>query len=119
MCSLNASLEEMMGEAKMSEDKAQRTMMDAARLADELRAEQEAAMALERDKKLLEAQAKDAQARVDEAETSALKGRNTHSNKKLSIFGSVRSSSVAMSVCHGHKSALNLLLSLSFLSDLS
>ena len=75
MCSLNASLEEMMGEAKMSEDKAQRTMMDAARLADELRAEQEMAMALERDKKLLEAQAKDAQARVDEAETSALKGR--------------------------------------------
>ena len=75
MCSLNASLEEMMGEAKMSEEKAQRTMMDAARLADELRAEQEAAMALERDKKLLEAQCKDAQARVDEAETSALKGR--------------------------------------------
>ena len=84
MCSLNASLEEMMGEAKMSEDKAQRTMMDAARLADELRAEQEAAMALERDKKLLEAQCKDAQARVDEAETSALKGRiilKIHSEK--------------------------------------
>ena len=63
-----------MGEAKMSEDKSQRTMMDAARLADELRAEQEVSMALERDKKLLEAQTKDAQARVDEAETSALKG---------------------------------------------
>ena len=87
MCSLNASLEEMMGEAKMSEDKAQRTMMDAARLADELRAEQEMAMALERDKKLLEAQAKDAQARVDEAETSALKGRiliDTNKNQPFS-----------------------------------
>merc|ERR1740124_1206875 len=33
-----------MGEAQMSEEKAQRAMVDAARLADELRAEQEKAM---------------------------------------------------------------------------
>merc|ERR1719432_45235 len=58
----------------MSEDKAQRAMVDAARLADELRQEQELAMALERDKKLLEAQVKDCQNRVDEAEQNALKG---------------------------------------------
>merc|ERR1719461_1580292 len=49
-------------------------MIDAARLADELRSEQEAAMMLERDKKLLEAQVKDAQTRLDEAEQNALKG---------------------------------------------
>merc|ERR1712133_71906 len=61
-------------EAKMSEDKAQRSMIDAARLAEELRAEQEVAMMLERDKKLLEAQVKDAQTRLDEAEQTALKG---------------------------------------------
>merc|ERR1711902_83018 len=67
-------LDEMTAEAKMSEDKAQRAMIDAARLADELRAEQETAMMLERDKKLLEAQVKDAQNRVDEAEQTALKG---------------------------------------------
>merc|ERR1739841_483513 len=48
--------------------------VDAARLADELRMEQDLAMALERDKKLLEAQVKDAQTRVDEAEQNALKG---------------------------------------------
>ena len=36
---------------------AQRAMVDAARLADELRIEQDTAMALERDKKLLECQA--------------------------------------------------------------
>merc|ERR1712106_1223870 len=48
--------------------------VDAARLADELRAEQEMAMMLERDKKLLEAQVKDAQNRLDEAEQNALKG---------------------------------------------
>merc|ERR1712197_177274 len=64
----------MSSEAKMSEDKAQHAMIDAARLADELRAEQEAAMMLERDKKLLEAQVKDAQNRVDEAEQNTLKG---------------------------------------------
>merc|ERR1712213_220794 len=71
---LNADLDEMTNEAKMSEDKAQRAMVDAARLADELRQEQELAMNLERDKKLLEAQVKDAQNRVDEAEQNALKG---------------------------------------------
>merc|ERR1719273_2529884 len=71
---LGNDLDEMSSEAKMSEDKAQRAMIDAARLADELRAEQEGAMMLERDKKLLEAQVKDAQSRLDEAEQSALKG---------------------------------------------
>merc|ERR1711970_1303783 len=74
MNTLGHDLDEMTGEAHMSEDKAQKAMVDAARLADELRAEQEIAMALERDKKLLEAQAKDAQNRLDEAEQNALKG---------------------------------------------
>merc|ERR1719376_1019486 len=64
---LGHDLDEMTGEAHMSE-------VDAARLADELRAEQEVAMMLERDKKLLEAQVKDAQSRLDEAEQNALKG---------------------------------------------
>merc|ERR1712018_1124783 len=71
---LGHDLDEMTSEAKMSDDKAQRSMIDAARLADELRAEQEGAMMLERDKKLLEAQVKDAQTRLDEAEQNALKG---------------------------------------------
>merc|ERR1712165_98455 len=71
---LNADLDEMTNEAKMSEDKAARAMVDAARLADELRCEQEPAMNLEKDKKLLEAQCKDAATRADEAEVSALKG---------------------------------------------
>merc|ERR1712013_622765 len=71
---LGHDLDEMTGEAHMSEEKAQRAMVDAARLADELRAEQEVAMMLERDKKLLEAQVKDAQSRLDEAEQNALKG---------------------------------------------
>ena len=58
----------------MSEDKAQRAMIDAARLAEELRQEQETAQILERDRKLMEAQAKDMQSRLDDAEQNALKG---------------------------------------------
>merc|ERR1711981_435789 len=74
MGSMSHDLDEMVAEAHLSEEKAQRAMIDAARLADELRQEQELAMALEMDKKLLEAQVKDAQNRVDEAEQNALKG---------------------------------------------
>merc|ERR1719454_2194374 len=74
MSAMGHDLDEMVAEASLSEEKAQRAMVDAARLADELRQEQDVAMALERDKKLLEAQVKDAQNRLDEAEQNALKG---------------------------------------------
>merc|ERR1711929_35615 len=49
-------------------------MCNAAKLADELRCEQDTAMTLEKDRKLLEAQCMDAQTRADEAEVSALEG---------------------------------------------
>jgi len=74
MVTLQADLDEMASEAALSEEKAQRAMIDAARLADELRGEQDLAMVMERERKLLEAQAKDVQARVDEAQSNALKG---------------------------------------------
>merc|ERR1719402_8630 len=61
---LQADLDEMGGEARMSEEKAARAMIDAARLADELRAEQDVSAELEKAKRLLEAQCKDAQARA-------------------------------------------------------
>ena len=64
----------MASEARLSEEKAQRAMIDAARLADELRGEQEAAQLLERERRLLEAQVKDSQVRLDEAEVNWLKG---------------------------------------------
>merc|ERR1719283_178472 len=74
MSTLNADLDEMSHEASMAEERAQKAMIDAARLADELRVEQETAMMYEKDRKLLEAQVKDIVARCDEAETNALKG---------------------------------------------
>ena len=63
----------MAHEAALSEEKAQKAMIDAARLADELRSEQDLAMAYERDRKLLEAQVKDLVTRCDDAEQNALK----------------------------------------------
>merc|ERR1712038_651604 len=74
MATLSSDLDEMSAEAGLSEEKAQRAMIDAARLADELRAEQDAAQGLERERKLLDAQVKDMQARVDDAQSQALKG---------------------------------------------
>merc|ERR1712123_331756 len=71
---LGGDLDEMSNEARLSEDKATRAMVDAARIADELRSEQDIAICLEKDKKLLEAQSKDVAARADEAEINALKG---------------------------------------------
>ena len=64
----------MSTEAHLSEEKAKKAMVDAARLADELRGEQELAQIYERDRKLLDCQTKDMQSRLDEAETNALKG---------------------------------------------
>merc|ERR1712088_520284 len=73
MATLSSDLDEMAAEAGLSEQKAQRAMIDAARLADELRGEQDAAQGLERERKLLDAQVEDMQSRVDEAQTQALK----------------------------------------------
>ena len=66
--------DEMAMEAHISDEKAKKSMVDAARLADELRAEQDVAQSIERDRKLLECKLKDMQHRLDEAETNALKG---------------------------------------------
>ena len=71
----------MASEAHISDEKAKKAMVDAARLADELRIEQEIATAYERDRKLFECQVKDCQQRLDEAETNALKGGKKAMNK--------------------------------------
>merc|ERR1712135_169047 len=70
---LHSDLDEMLNEAKNSEEKAKKAMVDAARLADELRAEQEHAHSQEKMRKGLEVQVKELQARLEEAEGNALK----------------------------------------------
>merc|ERR1712061_318697 len=81
MQTLHADMDEMASEAHLSDEKAKKAMVDAARLADELRNEQEMAQAYERDRKLFECQVKDMQQRLDEAETNALKGGKKAMNK--------------------------------------
>ena len=71
----------MSSEARLCEDKASKAMVDAARLADELRAEQESAQALEKGRHFGDAQVKDMQSKLDEAETNALKGGKKAMNK--------------------------------------
>ena len=81
----------MVSEASLSKDKAQKTMMDAAHLAEELRQEQDLAQTFERDRKLLECQLKESQNRLDEAETNALKGGKKAMNKMESRIRELQS----------------------------
>merc|ERR1712217_577645 len=74
MQTLHADLEEMLGETRLSEEKAKKAMFDASRLADELRVEQESAQSMERQRRGMEYQVKDMQTKLDEAETLAMKG---------------------------------------------
>ncbi len=74
-------MDEMSSEAALSDDKAKKAMIDAARLADELRNEQELAQCFERERKLYECQVKDIQHRLDESESNALKGGKKAMNK--------------------------------------
>merc|ERR1712045_940927 len=84
MATLQADCDEMASEASLSEEKAQRAMIDAARLAYELRAEQEMAQALEREKRLLEAMTRmDTRIRELESEMDAENRRNADSLKNL------------------------------------
>merc|ERR1711923_618668 len=81
MQTLHGDLDEMGSEASISEDKSKKAMVDAARIADELRSEQDVAQCFEKDRKLLECQVKDMQQRLDEADTNALKGGKKAINK--------------------------------------
>ena len=71
----------MSAEAHLSEQKSQKAMVDAARIADELRQEQEYTQNLEADRKILECQVKEMQQRLDDAEINALKGGKKAMNK--------------------------------------
>jgi len=73
MQTMNCDLDDMLKEARHSEEKAKKAMVDAARLADELRAEQEHAQLEEKTKKSLEANVKDLKIRIEESETTVLK----------------------------------------------
>merc|ERR1712079_787945 len=71
---LESSIHTMLHQAKGSEEKAKKAMVDAARLADELRAEQDHAAAMEKGKRTLETQIHELENRLADANDSAAKG---------------------------------------------
>jgi len=81
MATLHADLDGMTAEAKSCDEKASKSMVDAAKLADELRAEQEAAQILSKSKRLADVAVKDVQTKLDEADMNALKGGKKAMNK--------------------------------------
>merc|ERR1719322_2242238 len=71
---MQADLEDQANELLAADGSAKKAMADAARLADELRSQQDASGQCEKVRRSLEAQLKEIQVRIDEAEASNLKG---------------------------------------------
>merc|ERR1712066_1045261 len=71
---IQAEIDEALQTAKNSEEKSKRAMVDAARLADELRAEQDHVAAESRAKRALDSQIGELETRLADAEATAMKG---------------------------------------------
>merc|ERR1711981_29273 len=71
---MHAEIDDMLHQAKNSEDKAKKAMVDAARLADELRSEQDHSGAQEKAKRALSGQLGELENRLAEANEAAAKG---------------------------------------------
>merc|ERR1712066_320027 len=71
---MQAEIDDMLHQAKNSEEKAKKAMVDAARLADELRSEQDHASVLSKTKRSLETQMAEMENRLADANESAMRG---------------------------------------------
>merc|ERR1711973_1081912 len=71
---MHAEIDDMLSQAKSSEEKAKRAMVDAARLADELRAEQDHSSGQDKAKRALETQINELEMRLAEANENAIRG---------------------------------------------
>ncbi|CAJ0961850.1 unnamed protein product, partial [Mesorhabditis belari] len=71
---LQSEVTEALGELKDADDRQKKAIQDAARLAEELRQEQDHSNGIERQRKGLESQLKETQGRLEEAEAHAMKG---------------------------------------------
>jgi cell division septum initiation protein DivIVA len=70
---IHQDVEEMKNEANLAEDRSRHAMMDAAKLAEELRAEQEQTGRLDNERRLAEATIKELQVEIDDVENAAVK----------------------------------------------
>jgi predicted nucleic acid-binding Zn-ribbon protein len=81
---LHAEIDEMLHQAKNSEEKAKKAMIDAARLADELRSEQEHSTQQEKAKRTLESQIAELEHRLAEAnELGSVQSRTSETYKSF------------------------------------
>merc|ERR1711997_481716 len=87
---LHAEIDDSLAQAKASEEKAKRAMVDAARLADELRAEQDHTATQAKAKRALEAQITELEMRLGEANELAAKGGRTAMAKLETRLGSTQ-----------------------------
>jgi myosin heavy chain 6/7 len=71
---MHAEIDDLLHQTKNSEEKAKKAMVDAARLADELRAEQEHSSSQEKAKRALDSQIVELQGNLEEANDIAVKG---------------------------------------------
>ena len=74
---MHAEIDDMLHQAKNSEEKAKKAMVDAARLADELRAEQDHTNAQSMNKRALEGQLNELEMKFAEANENAMRGGRT------------------------------------------
>merc|ERR1712210_86501 len=95
---LQAEIDDALQQAKNSEEKSKRAMVDAARLADELRAEQDHVQAESRAKRALDTQLGELEVRLTDAEANAMEeGKNAMAKLEMRIrelemeLGSVQS----------------------------
>ena len=87
---MQGDADEAATEARVTDDKAKKAMLDAAKLAEELRYEQDHAQLLERERKELEARAHDIQVQTDDAEQNAIKWGRKMVAKLESRYGMLR-----------------------------
>jgi myosin heavy chain 6/7 len=71
---MQAEIDDMLNQAKNSEEKAKKAMVDAARLADELRSEQDHVSVLSKTKRTLETQMAEMENQLADANESAMRG---------------------------------------------
>merc|ERR1712025_982423 len=98
---LHAEIDDMLHQAKNSEEKAKKAMVDAARLADELRAEQEHSSSQEKSKRALETQIAELEQRLAEANEIAAKGGR---NAMAKLESRIRELEVELGSCQSKTS---------------
>merc|ERR1712107_495091 len=89
---MQAEIDDMLHQAKNSEEKAKKAMVDAARLADELRAEQDHVSTQANAKRALETQMGELEQRLADANENAMRGGRAAMAKLESRIKSLRSS---------------------------